>query len=387
VGSEERLRRRAVAAVLEGRPVGEVAEEVGRSGRWVRKWVARYDPADGDWAADHTRAPRRVANRTPGDLERLVVEIRRRLMADPWAQVGAVAIAWEMDKLGVEPLEVWTIDRILRRAGVPKRRARHPYQPKGTPYPHGPLLPGPNACHEIDLVGPRHLEGGMPFYALNAVDLGRRRVGIEILPSKQEPEVAAGVLRLWRRLGLPKVAKFDNGQTIQGHGRHLALPVRTCLTLGVRVRFIPFSEPWRNPVIEHFNDVFDKRFFRTEHFGSREHLTSRAATFEAFHNTHHRYSVLKGATPQEWEAKLGFQPRFPPPEAVVARELPQRGQVQFIRLIRSDRQLRILGAKLPMPDELVYRYVTATLHLRTEQLVIENTDLPWRTELAFPLSK
>jgi len=140
-------------------------------------------------------------------------------------------------------------------------------------------------------------------------------------------------------------------------------------------------------VIEHFNDVFDKRFFRTEHFGSREHLTSRAATFEAFHNTHHRYSVLKGATPQEWEAKLGFQPRFPPPEAVVARELPQRGQVQFIRLIRSDRQLRILGAKLPMPDELVYRYVTATLHLRTERLVIENTDLPWRTELAFPLSK
>jgi hypothetical protein len=32
------------------------------------------------------------------------------------------------------------------------------------------------------------------------------------------------------------------------------------------VRCIPFAEPWRNGVVEHFNDVFDKRFFRTEPF-------------------------------------------------------------------------------------------------------------------------
>ncbi len=148
---------------------------------------------------------------------------------------------------------------------------------------------------------------------LNAVDVGRRRCGIEVLASKEEWEVATGLLRLWGRLGVPRVAQFDNGQTIAGHHRHLALAARLCLHLGIRVRFIPFAEPWRNGVVEHFNEVFDKRFFRTERFRDLAHLVERAAGFETFHNTHHRYSALRGATPEEWERRLGFVPTHPLP--------------------------------------------------------------------------
>jgi len=88
------------------------------------------------------------------------------------------------------------------------------------------------------------------------------------------------------------------------------VPVWTCLALGVKVRFIPFGEPWRNPVIEHFNDTFDKRFFRSERFTDLGHLRRRARVFERFHNSHHRYSILKGATPDEWENKIRFVPRL-----------------------------------------------------------------------------
>lgn len=368
---EAELRREAVSRVLAGEPVAKVAVELGRSERWVRKWLARYDPAQDNWAEDRSRAPRVQARRTPLRIERLILEIRERLIADPWAQVGAVAIAWELEKLGIPPPAVWTIDRILGRAGVSKRRARNRYVPKGTPYPAGPALPRPNAMHQLDLVGPRHLEGGVPFYALNVIDVGRRRAGIEILPSKEEYEVTRGLARLWSRLGVPKRAQFDNGQTIAGRGHHLALPVQTCLVLGVRVRLIPFGEPWRNAVVEHFNDVFDKRFFRTERFRDPTHLAERAAAFEAFHNTHHRYSALKGATPVEWERRLGFvgeplDAGFQPPST-----LPRRGQVEFIRLIRSDRVLKLLaGSTLLVPEDLIHRYVTATLHARTERLVI-----------------
>jgi len=49
---------------------------------------------------------------------------------------------------------VWTIDRILARAGVPKRRARNRYVPKGTPYPAAPLLLNP------DISGSPHLSVG-----------------------------------------------------------------------------------------------------------------------------------------------------------------------------------------------------------------------------------
>jgi len=212
--AEEEERREAVARVLAGEPQAKVAADLGRTDRWVRKWMGRYDPGNESWARERSRAPKSQARRTSEATERIVLEIRERLMANPWAQVGATAIAWEMDKLGLDPPETWTINRILRRAGVSRRRSRHRYVPKGTPYPQAPLLVRPGAIHEIDLVGPRHLHGGVPFYALNAVDLGRRRAGIEILASKEEWEVADGLIRLWRRLGVPTRAKFDNGQTI-----------------------------------------------------------------------------------------------------------------------------------------------------------------------------
>jgi putative transposase len=283
---EAEARKEAVGRVLAGESPASVAADLGRTDRWVRKWVARFDPANDAWAADRSRAPREQPRRTSPGTERLVLEIRERLMADPWAQVGAVAIAWELEKLGISPPAVWTIDRILRRAGSPSPGARTRYVPKGTAYPTGSAPVGPNAVHQIDLVGPRHLEGGLPFHALNAVDVGTHRVGIEILPSKQEHQVAEGLIRVWDRLGVPKVAQFDNGQTIVGRGRHLALPVRVCLTLGARARLIPFGEPWRNAVVEHFNDTFDKRFFRIERFRDLSHLTQRVAAFEVFHNTH-----------------------------------------------------------------------------------------------------
>jgi hypothetical protein len=382
--AEERARREAVARVLAGQPAAKVAADLGRSDRWVRKWVARFDPGEAGWAADRSRAPATVANRTPADLERVVLAVRQRLMDDPWAQVGAAAIAWELTKLGLEPPAVWTIDRILRRAGVAKRRPRGRYLPKGTPYPAGRAVVRPGARQEIDLVGPRYLAGATALHVLNAVDVGRRRCGIEILASKEERAVAEGLVRLWCRLGVPKVAQFDNGQTLQGRGRVLALPVRLCLALGVRVRFIPFAEPWRNGVVEHFNDVFDKRFFRAEQFHGLDHLAQRARVFEDFHNAHHRYSALHGATPAEWEARWQWTPRLLEPTFTPPTALPRRGQIDFVRLIRSDRLLKILGVKLPVPEALVHRYVTATLHVRRERLVATCEDL-WRMEVPFIL--
>lgn len=124
-------------------------------------------------------------------------------------------------------------------------------------------------------------------------------------------------------------------------------------------------------VIEHFNDVFDKRFFRAQHFADLDHLREQARTFEGFHNSHHRYRALKGATPEERERKQGFTPRLLDPALSPPTELPRRGLVEFVRLIRSDRLLKVLDTKITLPEELVHRYVTAALHLRTRRLVIE----------------
>ena len=44
---------------------------------------------------------------------------------------------------------------------------------------------------------------------------------------------------------------------------------------------------------------------------------------------------------------------------------------EFVRLVRSDRAVRILRAKITVPKDFVHRYLTATLYLRTRRLVID----------------
>lgn len=156
----EEQRREAVGRVHAGEPVAAVAEDMGRSQPWVRKWVDRYDPDDEAWAASRSRAPKTVANRTDADTEALVVKVREDLDANPWAQVGPAAIAWELEKLGVDdPPSLRTISRILVRHDLPRRPRRNRYEPKGTDYPAPPDLQ-PNACQQADLVGPATCTAG-----------------------------------------------------------------------------------------------------------------------------------------------------------------------------------------------------------------------------------
>jgi hypothetical protein len=89
-------------------------------------------------------------------------EVRERLQANPWAQIGVAAIAWELEKLHLRRIpELRMIERILERAGAPRRERRVRYAAKGTPYPAA-ARPAPNELQEADLVGPRHLAGAIP---------------------------------------------------------------------------------------------------------------------------------------------------------------------------------------------------------------------------------
>jgi len=167
---------------------------------------------------------------------------------------------------------------------------------------------------------------------------------------------------LWQRLGLPARQQFDNGGPFiapKGPG----LIVRLCLHQGVTPRFVPPSEPWRNGTVEHFNDTFDKRFFRQERFASLTHLRARALDFENFHNANHRYRATNGATPAETSQATKQRP--PRPLADLPTGWPTSGRVEFVRFIRSDRKLRLLGRAITMPDTAVCEYVTAVLDLAT----------------------
>jgi putative transposase len=356
---EVALRREAARRRLAGESPRAIARDLGRTRQWVAKWAARYDPHDPGWAHGRSRAPKRVANRTDADLEAQVLEVRVRLEANPWAQVGAPAIAWELEKLGARVPPVRTIEEILERAGATKRQRPGRRTSKGIPYP-APAAARAGEVVQVDLVGPRHLDGGVRFHALNQIDIASHHAGIEIVQDRDDQRVLAALHALWCRHGVPRRVQFDNGGPFVSP-TGLGEVVRVCLRQGATPVFIPPREPWRNGTIEHFNDTFDKRFFRQERFTGVEHLTERAGAFEHFHNAQHRYSATRGRAPEE--TAVASKPRAPRPLAELPASWPGRGKVEFIRFIRSDHKLRLLGRAIAMPDGSAYQYVTATLDL------------------------
>ena len=373
--SREQLRQEAVRRRLSGESVESIAAPLGMTARWVLKWMARYDPTDAVWYEDRSRAPHHRPRQTPEALEALVISIRRDLEARRHAQTGAGAILWALAKLGYRLLpSTRTVNRILKRQGLVKRRT--PYTPKGTAYPQSPAA-APNALHQVDRVGPRYLRGDGQFYSLNTIDLGRRKVALHPCRRKTDETMAAALVTAWQRLGIPQRAQFDNDLVFWGSNRHprsFGTVIRMCLHLGVEPIFIPLDEPWRNGVIEHFQGVWDQRFFRTQQFDGFVHLEQASRQFEVFHNAHHRYSALKGRTPDELERLSGFQPQLLPQDFMVPEERPRQGRIHLVRLIRSDRILRVASERFRVDPALIHEYVTATIVVEGEVIEVHHAD-------------
>ena len=355
---EVSLRREAVRRRLAGESPEAIARDIGRTRQWVAKWAARYDPSDPGWADGRSRAPKRVARRTAADVQAQVLEVRARLEANPWAQVGAPAIAWELDKLGVRAVPERTIERILARAGATRRERPRRRLAKGVPYP-APACEHAGDLVQVDLIGPRHLDGGARFHAVTQIDVCSHHAGIEIVSDRVDTRVLAALGRLWDRYGVPRRIQFDNGGPFTAP-TGVGEVVRVCLHQGATPVFIPPREPWRNGTIEHFNDTFDRRFFRHERFDSLQQLADRALGFERFHNAQHRYRATGRRTPDQTTRACR-----PAPLAAgqVPAGWPAHGRIEFIRFIRSDHKLRLLGRTIPMPDGTAYQYITATLDL------------------------
>ena len=373
--SEEELRREAVRRRLAGEGPEEIAAALGRTSRWVRKWVARHgEEGDQDaWAMGRSRAPHASPTRTPDQLRHQILAARERLASNPQAQRGALAIAWELRRLGVDPIPPSrTIERILARAGLSRPRRRSPrYASKGVPYPAAAgALPG--ATHQVDLVGPRHLYGGVEFHALNLIDIGSHEAASDILELVHPPRLAVSLAGMWSQVGVPVVAQFDNHSNFRGGIQpafeHFGPVVATCLDLGVIPRFIPLREPWRNGIVEHFNDVWDKSFFRTEAFTGLDQLRAENDAFIQFHNAHHRYACHGGASPSEiWRdrPRATLEPLYRPPT-----RLPPRGRIEVVRYVRSNRRVDLFGKRITLAEDQTHQYVTAIIKVRAKKVIV-----------------
>ena len=291
-------RQWAVERFYSGERAHSICVSLDHSRSWLYKWLDRAVSDDPVWYQDKSRRPLKPGQCTPAETEELVKMVRLSLYNSN-VFYGAQAIQWELNDLGVSPVpSLRTINRILVRQDLTNRRTGR-YQPKGKVYP---VLPAehPNQIHQADFVGPCYLKGPIRFYSLNMVDLCTGRCGVEPVFSRSGQAVVDGFWSLWKRMGMPSQLQVDNEMSFYGsptHPRGMGPLVRLCLHHNIHLWFIPVKEPWRNGVVEKFNDHYGKKFLRKVAICSKPALIQESHDFEYRHNSQYRYSKLGGKTP------------------------------------------------------------------------------------------
>jgi putative transposase len=331
----------------------------------------RYAPDDSQWYEDHSRQPLSSPYRTPAEIEK-IVEMVRLSLYNKGLFCGNQAIQWEMNDMEVQPIpSLSTIGRILCRRELTHRRTGR-YTPKGKKYPELPAL-SPNQTHQVDMVGPCYLTGPIRFYSLHAIDTAINRCGIEPITSRAAQSVLGAVYAIWLRMGIPENLQVDNEMAFFGspaYPRGMGPLIRLCLHYGVKLWFIPPSEPWWNGVVEKFNDHYQQKFLAKITMSSMTQLGQESLAFEDRHNSTYRYSKIKGKTPHKALAGMEKQLIFPSKSAVPKYPLdkPEEGYYHLVRFIRSDCRLNIFGEMFSAPPETQYEYVVATVDVKAQKL-------------------
>lgn len=370
-GKSERERIQAVRRYLNGESPRSIYTSLSRSKSWFFKWLGRYIPDDDTWYRDRPRGPRLSPLRLPPAVEEIVKTVRADLIRNDLFY-GAQAIRWEMEELGIDPLpSIRTINRILKRHSL-VQRAKGRYQSKGKPYPKL-LVQYPNQLHQADLYGPCYLKGPIRFYSLNVVDVGTGRCGVEPVFSKSAQSMINGFWYIWQRLGIPQHLQVDNQMSFFGSWRYprgMGSLIRLCLHNKAQPWFIPMNEPWRNGVVEKFNDHYQQKFLRKITMTSKDELKRQSLVFEHRHNSCYRYSKLRGKTPlialEQMGKKLALPKENEPPNHSLQK--PISGRYHLVRYIRSNLQLNVFGEIFSVPPELQHEYVVATIDVKKQKL-------------------
>lgn len=369
----KQIRILAVQRFRNGESPESICTSLGKSRFWLYKWVKRYDEGDVSWCDDRSRRPLVTANHTPAEVEEIVKMIRLNLYNQDLF-CGAQAILWELEDFGVKPLpSIRTINRILARNELTHRRTGK-YEAKGTLYPALPSA-SPNQTHQADIVGPCYLKGPIRFYSLNIVDTATIRCGLHPSRSKSGQMVIDGLWEVWKRMGIPERIQVDNAMSFFGsptHPRGMGPLIRLCLNNGVEPWFIPMAEPWRNGMIENFNDRYQQRFLSKVSMTSEDDLKTTSLAFEQRHNSKYRYSKIKGNTPLKALVTANAQLKFPAGEEPPKHRLkkPEAGKYHVVRLIRSDLKLNIFGECFSAPPETELEYVVATIDVKEQKMKI-----------------
>jgi len=250
-----RQRVRLVLQCLRGLlPISRLAAQAGVSRPCAYKWLERFRKEGSAGLADRSSRPRK----SPRRISALWRDRLRRLRGrrPTWGPKKLFALLRRVHPRGVVP-SVRTIARYLKVWGLigpaPARKGPWVSARAFTPARQA------NDVWTLDFKG-WFRTGGQRVEPLTVRDLFSRFIlGIFLLPNQSDQEVRRCLTRLFKRWGLPKVIRVDNGSPFGGKGA-LGLSRLSVwwISLGIAVEFSRPAHPEDNAAHEQMHRVYKR---------------------------------------------------------------------------------------------------------------------------------
>lgn len=219
-------------------------------------WLGRYN--DGEELSDRSKAPFHTANKTPTDIEEIIIQARNKEPA-----IGAVKIKRMLENSGVMDIpSASTINAILKRNNLITKEASQ----AATPYKRFEKE-SPNIMWQCDFKGHYGLGDGTRCHPLSVIDdHSRFCICSDAKDNERHEDTAESFTHSFETHGMPDTILCDNGNpwgTSQSGGT-TRFEV-WLMELGILVIHIRAKHPQTQGKVEKFNASFkDERLkFRT----------------------------------------------------------------------------------------------------------------------------
>ncbi len=239
---DERLR--FVARLREGEQMSPLCREFGISRKTGYKIFDRYKEHGLEALTDRSRRPVRYANQLPGQIEGLIVSLKRD--KPHWGARKLRELLLRRLAGDVRVPAISTIHAVLDRHGLVKRMNRRRQRASGTPLSAGMA---PNDLWCADYKGEFQLGNRTYCYPLTVTDHASRYLLLcEALESTREELAFTAFERLFKDRGLPLAIRSDNGVPFASPNALFNLSKLSVwwLRLGIEIERIKPGKPQQN---------------------------------------------------------------------------------------------------------------------------------------------
>jgi transposase len=381
-------RKTAIHLLRSGQSKEEVAEQLGRSTRWVRKWHKRHQTEGWEGLRDRSRRPHKIARQTREEQKQAICQVRSELEAEAsegkgLKYIGGQAVRTRLKEKGLQSLpSTSTIERVLREAGMTR-----PYKKAEKSETHYPRLKAkhPQKLVQVDIV-PHYLKGGQRAACFNAIDVASRYPTGNTYPKRRSKDAEDFLLQVWKELGVPKYTQVDNEGCFSGGFTHpyvLGKVVRLALEAGTELVFSPVRDPKSNGCVERFHQDFNKHVWEDTYLENISDVQEKSQHFFSLYRQR-PHPRLKEQTPLAVHKPPAQQELSLTPTS--SRRPLFEGQVHFIRRVTQECTISVLNVRWEVPAAQPGQGVWATLKIRTSgaKLLIFDAapDAPVRKSLA-----